>query len=547
MEYRVLARKYRPQHFPDLIGQEVLVRTLKNAFATNRIAHAFLLTGIRGIGKTTTARIIARALNCIGADGKGGVTIDPCGMCSNCTMIAAGRHIDVLEIDAASNTGVENMRDIITNVQYLPNSARYKVYIIDEVHMLSNSAFNAILKTLEEPPPHVKFIFATTELRKIPVTILSRCQKFELKRIETQPLALHLANIMQKEVLQAEPEALTLIANAAEGSVRDSLSLLDQAIAHSDDADGMVKTAQVREMLGINDKSQLFRLLEGLFSGNIAEAITEFRSLYALGADPVLLLQDLMSFVHFITRLKIMPHAMQDVAFSEEERQFAKSLSDKLHVSVTTRFWQMLLKGLQEVRVAPDPAASAEMTFIRLAYSSDLPSPADLIRKLQQTQGGTAPQTPPVGNNGGTKAALVSMRPVSQLAPVSHPPVSQPVLEVADFAAVAALFNQKKEAVLYNYLIRHVHIVHFEQGKIEFSSDANLPVDFAGRIGKLLGDWTGTRWLVATSHQKGAATLQEQQEAEAAKALELAATHPTVASVLEQFEGATLSRIITKH
>ncbi|MEI7669675.1 MAG: DNA polymerase III subunit gamma/tau, partial [Pseudomonadota bacterium] len=441
MEYRVLARKYRPQNFDDLVGQDVLVRTLSNAFATGRIAHAFLLTGIRGIGKTTTARIIARALNCIGTDGQGAMSINPCGVCSNCIMIAESRHFDVLEMDAASNTGVDNMRDIINNVQYLPVSARYKVYIIDEVHMLSNNAFNALLKTLEEPPPHVKFILATTEIRKIPVTILSRCQKFELKRIESQELAKHLANVLTKENLKCEEEALSLIANAAEGSVRDSLSLLDQAIAQNSDSDGIVKATQVREMLGINDKSQLFKLLSGLFSGSIAEVIAEFRHLHACGADPIILIQDLLEFIHFITRLKITPQAFGDISFSEEERGFAKEIADKTQITVTTKFWQMLLKGLQEAKIAPDPATSVEMTFIRIAHSSDLPSPADLIRKIQNNE------SVKPSNSDTQKPQAMSLIPTSQALPLANNQAATATIALANFEQVAELFKQKREVI----------------------------------------------------------------------------------------------------
>ena len=543
MEYRVLARKYRPQTFSDLVGQEVLVRTLSNAFATGRVAHAFLLTGIRGIGKTTTARIIARALNCIGEDGKGNATIAPCGVCTNCKMIAESRHMDVLEMDAASNTGVDNVRELINTVQYLPSSARVKVYIIDEVHMLSNSAFNALLKTLEEPPPHVKFIFATTELRKIPVTILSRCQKFELKRVGTEALVTHLAKILGLENVNYEEEALRLIANAAEGSVRDSLSLLDQAIAHA--TSGTIETISVRDMLGMNDKSQLFRLLESVFEGKVATALSEFRTLYADGADPAMLLQDIMALVHFITRIKLTPQAAGDVEFSENERVFATNLAGKAPITVLTRFWQMLLKGLQETRIAPDPAASCEMTLVRLAHSSDLPDPADLIRSLKKqeyigVQGAvSSPEALP-------PRAPVALITTSQVVNAALPqPALQKQLVVATFAEAAALFNTQREPVLYNNLMRNVRLVHFEQGKIELNIDKSLPVDFAGKVGSCLSHWTGQRWLIILSQAEGTETLQAIAEHKEAKAREAITQHPLVAAVLEQFAGAKVTKILT--
>jgi DNA polymerase-3 subunit gamma/tau len=545
MEYRVLARKYRPQTFADLVGQEVLVRTLTNAFATGRVAHAFLLTGIRGIGKTTTARIIARALNCIGADGNSPMTIEPCGVCTHCTMIAESRHMDVLEMDAASHTGVDDIRDIIGTVQYLPGSARMKVYIIDEVHMLSNSAFNALLKTLEEPPPHVKFIFATTEIRKIPVTILSRCQRFDLKRVETGMLAGHLANIASKEEVKADSEALTLIASAAEGSVRDSLSLLDQAIAHSSE-DGTIHAATVRDMLGMNDKSQLFALLEKLFSGAIGESLEEFRHLYKAGADPVMLLQDLLALVHFITRVKLVPQSADDIAFCESERTFALGLAQKLPVSALAKVWQMLLKGLQETRMAGDPASAVEMVLIRIAHSADMPTPGDLVRKLQKesSEHRDSPALPAASRSTSPVSLITTQQTVAlpQAAAIA-PPATQFAPAPEAFADVAELFQRKREPLLYNYLMRHVRLVHFEKGRMELNVDSEVPVDFAGRVGKLLGDWTGERWVVMLSKEQGQATLQQQMEARAAQQCEDAKSHALVAAILEQFPGAIVTKI----
>jgi DNA polymerase-3 subunit gamma/tau len=548
MEYRVLARKYRPQTFADLVGQDILVRTLTNAFASGRIAHAFLLTGIRGIGKTTTARIIARALNCIGPEGTGGPTINPCGVCTHCKMIAESRDMDVLEMDAASHTGVDDIRDIIGTVQYLPSSARTKVYIIDEVHMLSNNAFNALLKTLEEPPPHVKFIFATTEIRKIPVTILSRCQRFDLKRVDTKSLSQHLTNIAGKESVAVEEEAMTLIAEAAEGSVRDSLSLLDQAIAHNADDKSPIAASMVRDMLGMSDKSQLFTLLEKLFAGAVADTLAEFRALYGSGADPVILLQDLLSLVHFITRIKLAPDSANDIAYSENERNFGKDLAQKLPIAILTKAWQMLLKGLQETRIAPEPDCAAEMVLIRIAHSADLPTPSDLIRIIRKQE--------PLGTAATTSTSSVS----SHKAPVSLISTQQTVLAPAVAAAPATnynampqaftdavqLFSTRREPLLYNYLMRDSQLVKFEKGRIELNVSSEVPVDFAGRVGKCLTDWTGQRWLVILSREAGAIPLQQQLESADLQKRDAIKTHPLVAAALEQFPGAEVTQIINK-
>ena len=390
--YRVLARKYRPQDFSQLVGQDALVRTITNAIREDRIAHAFILTGVRGVGKTTTARIIARSLNCIGPDGQGGPTIEPCGVCEHCTAIAESRHVDVLEMDAASRTGVDNMRELLDGVRYLPASARFKVYIIDEVHMLSLQAFNALLKTLEEPPSHVKFIFATTEIRKLPVTVLSRCQRFDLRRVGVELLVAHFAAIVEAEGASAETEALNLIAGAAEGSVRDGLSLLDQAIAH---CGGKVTAGQVREMLGLADRVRIYDLFEELMRGDVAGALGQLREQYDLGADPEVILRDLLELTHLLTRLQVAPEAGADPTLSEAERQRAETLARGLSMPVLARTWQMLLKGLGEVRAAPSALAAAEMILIRLAYSTDLPTPADAVSQVTGAAGdgqaGTAP------------------------------------------------------------------------------------------------------------------------------------------------------------
>ncbi len=399
--YQVLARKYRPATFADLIGQEAMVRTLKNAFAADRIAQAFMLTGIRGTGKTTTARIIAKGLNCIGQDGQGGPTTDPCGVCQNCVAITEGRHVDVMEMDAASNTGVQNIRDaIIETVSYRAAQARYKIFIIDEVHMLSTSAFNALLKTLEEPPPHVKFLFATTEIRKVPVTVLSRCQRFDLRRIEPEVMIAHLQKVAGLEHAQIADDALALITRAAEGSVRDAMSLLDQAIAHGA---GETTADQVRAMLGLADRGRVLDLFEAIMRGDAAAALDELGAQYADGADPVAVLRDLAEITHWLSVIKITSDAAEDPTIPPEERTRGRSLAERLPMRVLTRMWQMLLKALEEVSLSPNAMMAAEMAVIRLTHVADLPTPGDLVKKLQSTPapaGGSGPVRPSGG--GGT-------------------------------------------------------------------------------------------------------------------------------------------------
>ena len=557
--YRVLARKYRPSVFADLIGQEVLVRTLTNAIATGRIAHAFLLTGIRGIGKTTTARIIARGLNCVGADEKGGPTISPCGVCHNCQMIVEDRHMDVIEMDAASRTGVGDIRELIETVHYLPTTARYKVYIIDEVHMLSTNAFNALLKTLEEPPPHVKFIFATTEIRKIPVTILSRCQRFDLKRVDVETLSAHLQTICEKESIEAEDEALQIIANAAEGSVRDALSMLDQAIAHAatEGTDSLIRASIVRSMLGMLDKSQNFDLLEALFGGKTQDAITLLGGMYAGGADPTLVLQDLLEITHYIMRTKIAGESISDVEYAENDRKKAAMLASNLSVATLGRAWQMLLKGLNEARIAPNPLQAVEMIMIRLTYAADLPSPAELAKTLQ-----TVAQNPSVATinspvsrpvSGGAPATSYSSTSSGNLAlsttAVSAPgpaltlAVSNPAIMLESFEDVVALFARQREAMLHNYLKNECALVSFAEGRIEVNPSARVPADFTTKASKLLSQWTQNRWAVVTSDSAGIAPLGEQEKARIAQELKDMASHPEVKPILEVFPGATVTSI----
>ncbi|WP_413206556.1 DNA polymerase III subunit gamma/tau [Rhodospirillum sp. A1_3_36] len=415
--YRVLARKYRPSSFDALIGQEALVRTFTNAINTGRLAQAWMLTGVRGVGKTTTARLIARALNCVGPDGTGGVTITPCGVCDHCRAIAQDRHVDVMEMDAASRTGVGDIREILEGVRYRPTSARTKVYIIDEVHMLSTAAFNALLKTLEEPPEHVKFIFATTEIRKVPITVLSRCQRFDLRRVGVAELVGHFARIAEKEGASVDQGALSLISRAADGSVRDGLSLLDQAIAHGG---GTVTEAQVVDMLGLADRAAVFDLLDNLLVGRTAEALALLSRQYALGADPLVVLQDMLELVHWMTRVKVVPASAEDAAVPEAERTRGKDMADRLSMAALNRAWQMLLKGLGESRDAPVPLQAVEMTLIRVAYAADLPTPEDALRHLTG-KGAPAPRPPTGGGSqGGPGSAMATA--VGQSAP---PPPDQ--------------------------------------------------------------------------------------------------------------------------
>lgn len=517
MEYRVLARKYRPTNFDDLIGQEVLVKTLSNAIKSGRIAHAFLLTGIRGIGKTTTARIIARALNCIGEDGKGGATIKPCGVCPNCKMISEDRHVDVLEVDAASHTGVDDIRELIDTVRYLPTSARYKIYIIDEVHMLSNNAFNALLKTLEEPPPHVKFIFATTESRKIPVTILSRCQRFDLRRINSDMLASHLAAIASKENVNAEEEALKLIAIAAEGSVRDSLSLLDQAIARGVEDGGQVKvtTAAVRQMIGSADHAATFRLLELLLSGKIEKTIAEVNEQYSSGSDPLMIVQDALETVHLITRMKISSTAFTDISLPEYDRNAAKNMAEKLSMPVITRLWQMLLKGINEVKFAPSSLSALEMLLVRVAYASSLPTPAEIVKSLEAEK-----KNPELGNSQAENRK------------------KQVFVSVRSFEEAVELFRNNNEILLYNQLRNDVWLNNFETGKIELKISESLSRDFTGKISNLLSIWTGVNWKIIISREAKYKSLHEQEEETKAKSVEEISSHPLISSIMQQFPDA---------
>jgi DNA polymerase-3 subunit gamma/tau len=536
--YEVLARKYRPTTFADLIGQDALVRTLSNAIEKDRIAHAFLLTGIRGVGKTTTARIIARALNCVGADGNGKPTTNPCGVCDQCKAIKEDRHPDVLEMDAASRTGVGDIREIIDNTRYLPTTGRYKIYIIDEVHMLSNSAFNALLKTLEEPPPHVKFIFATTEIRKIPVTILSRCQRFDLPRITPEVLSPHLASVAEKEAHVIEGEALALLTQAAEGSVRDGLSLLDQAIAYSNSSgDGKTITAEIiRTMLGLADKAAIFALFTLVTEGKTKEALEKLRELYAAGGDPALIVQDMLELINLITRITILPELVKSPHLTSVEREQGKALAETLSVAYLSRAWQITLKGLQEVQQAPNGLMAAEMLLVRLAHVSDLPSPGEFIKYMKKQGSAQTVSAPAASAPVSHGATALAPQPVLQEAPQAHLEAAPHAL--ADFAAVAELFREKQEVMLYHILCEEVHAVNFAQGKLELQLHAGVPADVTGRIGTLLTEWTGTRWVVIISKAQGAPTLYEQAQALVKAEEETVNNHPVIKPILAAFEGA---------
>ncbi|MCI0756734.1 DNA polymerase III subunit gamma/tau [Teichococcus vastitatis] len=542
--YRVLARKYRPQSFDDLIGQDALVRTLRNAFAQNRVAHAFMLTGVRGVGKTTTARIIARAMNCVGPDGKGGPTADPCGVCPECTAILADRHPDVLELDAASNNGVDNIRELREAVRYRPARARNKVYILDEVHMLSTAAFNALLKTLEEPPPQVKFIFATTEIRKVPATILSRCQRFDLKRVPQEVLRAHFARIAGAEGVKASEAALAMIARAADGSVRDGLSLLDQAIAQvaGQGADG-VEAELVRDMLGLADRSLLFDLLEATFRGDLPAVLAAMDRGHERGADPGVILADLLELTHTLTRLRAVPALRTDPSLPEAERVRGVAMASALSVPVLGRAWQVLLKGITEVAEAPDRRMAAEMVLIRLAHLAEMPTPGELVRRL--TEGGAAmPQAPvPAAGPEGGSRATANGRAMALPAPGPDPaPVPVPLAQPRAFREVVALASGRAP-MLHAHLLHSVHLVSFAPGRIEIRQNDAAPRDLAAQLAALLLEQTGSRWTIALSNQPGEPTLAEQRSQVAGQRLEVAKTHPLVQAVLLAFPGTEIEAL----
>jgi DNA polymerase-3 subunit gamma/tau len=497
------------------------------------------------VGKTTTARILARAFNCIGPDGKGGPTATPCGVCRHCQAIADDRHMDVIEMDAASRTGVGDIRELIEGVRYAPVEARYKIYIIDEVHMLSTQAFNALLKTLEEPPSHAKFIFATTDIRKVPVTVLSRCQRFDLRRVEAAELAAYYGKIAAAEGVKVAPGALALIARAADGSVRDGLSLLDRALAL---AEGEVGEQQVRDMLGLADRAQLFDLFDLLMKGEAAPALKLLGELYRSGADPALLLQDLLDLTHWLTRIKLVPETADDPAASETERKRGREFAGRLSLPVLARCWQMLLKGLGETQNAPAPLQAAEMALIRLMHASDMPPPGELAKKLAEGGAGAPARgtAPPAPTNGGapsrpTAVAAGTNGPASQ--PVAQPAAAPAAPLPTSFLEVVELADQQGDLILRTNLVRHVHLVHFEIGRIEFRPGEQAPASLASRLGQRLMEWTGRRWLVSISGEPGAASLEQEANARADAARTEIMAHPLVKAALAAFPGSTIDAI----
>ena len=553
--YRVLARKYRPQTFDDLIGQEAMVRTLSNAFASGRIAQAYILTGVRGVGKTTTARILARALNYEPMEGGGGPSLDLSVMGKHCRDIIESRHVDVLEMDAASNTSINDIREIIDGSRYRPVMARYKVYIIDEVHMLSTAAFNGLLKTLEEPPEHVKFVFATTEIRKVPVTVLSRCQRFDLRRVDAGALSVHLAGICAKEGVSVEAEALATVARAAEGSVRDALSLLDQAIAHGG---GTVSAEEVRRLLGLADRARVIDLFDALMRGDVARALGEFREQYDSGADPAVILTDLAEFTHLVTRLKILPDSAADAALVEAERVRGLEMARGLSMRVLSRTWQILSKGIGEVQQAAKPAQAAEMVLVRLGYAADLPTPDEALRRLRDLPpgGGAAPALPTggggggaSGNGGGGGGARLALAARTETLPVRA--VAAPTPEMAGprlacLEDVVALASAKRDLALKHAVETYVRLVHFEEGRIEFALTPEGSATLQQDLSRKLQEWTGRRWLVSTSSRPGAPTLAEVNETARAEREVGIRADPLVAAVLARFPGAQIIDVRTR-
>ena len=536
--YRVLARKYRPMRFEDLVGQEPMVRTLANSFAASRIHQAYILTGVRGVGKTTTARILARAFNYAlpGRIDRPSVDMPELGL--HCQAIMESRHVDVIEMDAASHTGIDDVREIIENARYRPVSARTKVYIIDEVHMLSKQAFNGLLKTLEEPPEHVKFLFATTEIDKVPITVRSRCIRFDLRRIESGPMIGHLSKICVAEGVAAEPEALALIARVAEGSVRDALSLLDQGIAHG--GDGGVTALAIRDMLGLSDRGEVVALFERVMRGQIAEALEIVRALHQAGADAADILIDLAEFCHFVTRAKIAPAATEDPAVSQVERERGREFADKLTVGVLARAWQILLKGVEDVKDSPRPLASAEMALIRLAYASDLPSPEETIRKLSQATDGPRQAPLPSGGGGPRASMRLAATAPAPVASAPSPPAPAAAPRLARFDDVLALARSKRDIQLVQSLERDVRLARFEQGSIAFTPVEGAEPELAQTLSRRLQEWTGERWMVALVGGSTAPTMRETAQAREAERTSNAASHPLVQKVLDRFKGARI-------
>ncbi len=557
-QYVVLARKYRPQTFEDLLGQDALVQTLTNAIKNNRLHHAYILTGIRGVGKTTTARLIARALNCTGLDGKGGPTIHPCGVCENCRAIAAGRHIDVMELDAASRTGVDDMRELLDGVRYKPTNARYKIYIIDEVHMLSKGAFNALLKTLEEPPAHVKFIFATTEIRKVPVTILSRCQRFDLQRLSIETLMQLFHKIIAAENLKADEEALEMVARAADGSARDGLSMLDQAIVLGD---GKIKTETVIEMIGLADRTQTLALFEHLIAGSIPDVLKNLQLQYKNGANPMAVLQDLIDVTHMLTKAKIVPAALNTEMLSENDRELCTKLAGSLSVAVLSRMWQMMLKGLTELNSAPAPLDALEMILIRIAYSASLPTPAELLEEVKKKSdlnpiapkiSVSTPQiatvhTMPQPANSFVAKPTITPAPQPEVKPVSAPtPTPSAPCPMNNISQLAAYLEEHKKMRLEYSLKNDVSIENFGNWQIELTLSDKAPVDFVSSLRQVLTEATGGEWQIIQHRGTLGETLADKENAAIDADKRSAAEHPLVKAVYAEFKGARIDTITRK-
>jgi len=554
--YQVLARKYRPATFADLIGQTAMVRTLGNAFQADRIAHAFVLTGVRGVGKTTTARIIAKGLNCVGPDGTGGPTVEPCGQCEPCLAIAEGRHVDVLEMDAASRTGVGDIREIIDSVHYRAASARFKIYIIDEVHMLSVNAFNALLKTLEEPPAHVKFIFATTEIRKIPVTVLSRCQRFDLRRMEPEDTLSYLRKLAELEKIDISDAALALITRAAEGSMRDALSLLDQT---GSQGAGQVAAEQVRAMLGLADRNRGLDLFDLIMRGDGAGALSELSGQYADGADPMAVLRDLAEITHWTSVIKITPEAAEDPTISPQERTRGQEMAARLPMRSLTRAWQMLLKSLEEISLAPNPMMAAEMAVIRLTHVAELPSPEELVRKLQNMSppaggGGGSGGQGPAGDAPGSRTPRPSVESVSGGPGVSamaaggaqalaQPQAGAALARFARFEQVVDLIRANRDVKLLMEVEDTLRLARYAPGRIELEMTEAAPKDLASRLSARLGDWTGVRWAVSIVGKGGGQTIAEMRDKHRNDLHGRALAHPMVQAVLEHFPGAEIREV----
>ena len=548
--YKVLARKYRPETFKDLVGQAAMVQTLQNAFEADRIAQAFILTGIRGTGKTTTARIIAKGLNCIGLDQNGGPTIEPCGKCSNCTAIIKGNHVDVMEMDAASRTSVDDIREIIESIYYKASSGRFKVYIIDEVHMLSNSAFNALLKTLEEPPEHVKFIFATTEIRKVPVTVLSRCQRFDLRRIEPEEMMALLQKIAGSEGVNVSEDALRMITRAAEGSARDATSLLDQAISHGG---GSSDAKHVRAMLGIADRGRVLDLFEMIMQGDAASALNELGSQYSDGADPIVILKDLAEITHWISVAKITPDINEDPTVTPDERMRGIEFSKLLSMRMLTRMWQMLIKSLDEIAVAPSPIMAAEMIIIRLTHAADLPPTEDLIKKIEsKLQGANKGKNleTPSKNMGAQSISHEIFQPKQnnasnlKVAPAADEGIG--IFSYTKFEDILELVKQNRDVKLLVDIENGLRLVTYRPGYIEFTPTEFAPANLAQRLSNRLKEWTGSRWAVSVVQNGEAETIFEKKEKDAKELETEAYAHPFVKEALVQFPAARIVNVISK-